>query len=166
MKTLEEIVAQEPVYLNDWEGEDKFGVISDFEDIYIKKADYEATESPYPNEDYWKEKKDRMTQAINEWQNIHILFASYGQANYSGDAWVLFEQGGELFEVSGGHCSCYGLEGQWSPEEVSLQELEHRLLEGTFGEDNYSDNNFKEELCKFLGVEFKLNTKKSYYDYN
>ncbi|AHJ87148.1 hypothetical protein BCP8-2_110 [Bacillus phage BCP8-2] len=36
--------------------------------------------------------------------------------------------------------------------------MEHRLLEGTFGEDNYSDNNFKEELCKFLDVEFKINS--------
>lgn len=158
MRTIEEIIAQEPVYINDWKGGGKFNVIADFEDIYIKKSEYEATEAPYINEGYWKEKKDRMRLALEEWQNTHILFASYGQANYSGDAWVLFEQGGELFEVSGGHCSCHGLEGQWSPEEVSLKELEHRLLEGTFGEDDYSENNFKEELCKFLGVEFKLNS--------
>lgn len=47
----------------------------------------------------------------------------------------------------------HGLEDQWEPEEVTLNVLEHRLLNGTFGEPD-----FKEELCDFLGVEFKLNS--------
>ncbi|MCY9107253.1 hypothetical protein [Bacillus atrophaeus] len=70
---------------------------------------------------------------------------------------MLFEKDGELYEVNGSHCSCYGLEGQYSPEVVVLSELENRLVNGTFGEDDWSDNNFKKELCHFLGVRFKLN---------
>ena len=69
---------------------------------------------------------------------------------------MLFEQNGKLYEVHGSHCSWYGLEEQWEPEEVDLVELENRLLNGTFGED-FSGNNFKEELCEFLGVKFKSN---------
>jgi len=130
MKTLKQIIKSKPVYLNDWKG--KIDVIGDFDD---------------------------MTESIKKWENINILFASYSRANYSGNAWVLFEQDGKLYEVNGSHCSCYGLEGQWEPEEVSLKELEHRLLEGTWGEDNYSENNFKQELCTFLDVEFKNNSK-------
>lgn len=160
MKTLEEIMKQEPKYLNDWKDNGKIGVISDFDDIYITKQDYESEISPYSNELYWLEKKSKMNESLKKWENINILFASYGQANYSGEAWVLFEQNNLLFEVNGGHCSCYGLEGQWKPEEVCLEELENRLINGTFGEDDWSDNNFKEELCEFLGIEFNKNKKK------
>lgn len=159
MKTLEEILNQEPVYLNDWSS--KYDVIADFEGIYISKEEYESNVCPYPNEDYWIEMKERMKQVLEKYKDVNILFASYSYANYSGHAWVLFEKEGKLYEVNGSHCSCYGLEEQWQPEEVLLEELEHRLLNGTFGEDDYAENNFKEELCKFLGVKFVRNS--SYY---
>lgn len=162
MKTFEEIIKQKPKYINDWKDSGRIGLIGDFEDIYIDQKEYEAETAPYANEEYWIEKKEQMKIVLEKWKNVNILFASYGCANYSGDAWVLFEQEGRLYEVNGGHCSCYGLEGQWSPEEVDLKELENRLVNGTFGEDDWSDNNFKQALCEFLGVEFKYNTKKYY----
>ena len=52
-----------------------------------------------------------------------ILLASYTYENYTGDAFVLFERDGQLFEVNGSHCSCYGLEGQWEPEETTKDAL-------------------------------------------
>lgn len=52
-----------------------------------------------------------------------ILLASYTYEDYSGDAFVLFEKGGKLFEVNGSHCSCYGLEDQWEPEETTKEAL-------------------------------------------
>ena len=155
MKKLEEIIKQEPVFLNIWTH--KVDVIGDFEDIYLTYEDYIAKESPYGNKDYRLEKKSLMDKAIEKYKDVNILFASYGCDYYDGDAWVLFEQGENLYEVNGCHCSCYGLEGQWEPEPVSLKELEHRLLNGTFGEDDWSGNNFKQELCKFLDVEFVKN---------
>lgn len=48
-----------------------------------------------------------------------VLFAFYGRESWEGDAFVLFEKNGQLYEVHGGHCSCYGLEDQWLPEETS-----------------------------------------------
>ncbi|WP_308636125.1 hypothetical protein [Paenibacillus silvisoli] len=155
MKSMQEIINQEAVYMNDWT--DKFGLISDFDEIHMTKEEYEATETPYRNVEVWEARKERMKKAIQKWEDINILFASYGYANYSGDAWVLYEQNGRLWEVNGSHCSCYGLEGQWAPEIVSLAELENRLMKGTWGEDNWSDNNFKERLCNFLGIEYKSN---------
>lgn len=140
MKTLHEIIQQKPVFLHDWS--DRKGVIYDFE---------EAT---------WRGEEEQ-EKALKAYQGINILFGSYTYVNYSGDAWVLFEEDGKLYEVSGGHCSCYGLEGQWNPDEVLLEELENRLLEGTFGEGRYTDNEFKHELCEFLGVKYKSN--KTYY---
>jgi len=44
------------------------------------------------------------------------------------------------------------------PEEVVLAEIENRLLKGSFGEDDWSENNFKEELCEFLDVQFIKNS--------
>lgn len=103
----------------------------------------------------WENKSDVFEDFVQESdETVNILFASYSDENYVGDAWVLFEQNGKLYEVNGDHCSCFGLEGQWEPEEVLLKELEHRLIRGTFGEGGCSENNFKEELCKFLGVEY------------
>lgn len=160
MKTIEEILNQTPVYLNDWEN--KIDVISDFEDIHMKSKHYYAEESPYPNVSEWKRRKVAMGYAIKQYADVNILFASYGCASYSGDAWVLFSQDNKLYEVRGSHCSCYGLENQWEPEEVLLKELENRLTKGTFGEDDWSDNNFKTELCEFLGVDYQLNMEKDF----
>ena len=150
MKKLEDILKQEPVFLHNWKN--KIDMISDFEDIYMYSNDYYAKESPYPNTKSWEDKKVRMNDAIKRYEDINVLFASYGEDNYSGDAFVLFERDGKLFEVNGSHCSCYGLEGQFEPEETNLEYFEKVLTTGTFGEDDYSGNEFKKELCEFLGV--------------
>ena len=55
--------------------------------------------------------------------SIEILFAFYDYESYEGDAYVLFRQHDKLYEVYGGHCSCYGLEGQWSPEDTTIEFL-------------------------------------------
>lgn len=159
MKDLNVIIKQDAIYLHDWSESQKIGLISDFEDIYMDKEEYEAKEAPYKNVAVWVEKKAKMKAAIEEWQENNILFATYTYENYSGDAWVLFEKGGELYEVNGGHCSCHGLEGQFEPEKTTLKELEHRLLNGTWGEDSWNDGSYKKELCDFLGVEYKANGK-------
>ena len=55
-----------------------------------------------------------------------ILMASYEVPGYEGYAFVLFQRDGQLFEVHGSHCSCYGLEGQWKPEATSWEALAMR----------------------------------------
>lgn len=57
-----------------------------------------------------------------------MLFASYETPGYEGYALVLVEREGQLFEVHGSHCSCYGLEGQWQPEATSWSALAMRPL--------------------------------------
>lgn len=49
-----------------------------------------------------------------------VLWADYTYEDYSGDALVIYRQGDRVFEVTGGHCSCCGLEGQWEPEEYDI----------------------------------------------
>jgi hypothetical protein len=153
MKTLNELLKQEPVFLNDWSESKRIGLIGDFEYLYITKDEYEAIECPIPNKDYWIEEKQKVYEAIKKYENIKILFATYGNSNnYEGDAWVLFAENNELFEVNGGHSSCYGLEGQWEKEPVVLEELKNRLEKETFGTDSYADNEFATELKLFLGL--------------
>ena len=63
--------------------------------------------------------------------DCHILFASYELGDYCGQAFVLFVQNARLYEINASHCSCYGLEDQWEPEETMLSALQHRIQHGT-----------------------------------
>jgi hypothetical protein len=70
--------------------------------------------------------------------NENVLYADYDCPPYEGYAYVVFEKDGKLYEVSGSHCSCYGLEDQWEPEEVCLPELANRVTNGKGTTDMYS----------------------------
>jgi len=63
-----------------------------------------------------------------EFEHLNVLFAYYSYENYSGEAFVLFQNPatGELFEVNGSHCSCYGLENQFNLEETTVEALQKR----------------------------------------
>lgn len=74
-------------------------------------------------------------------EGCRILFAAYENESYEGYAMVIFSKDGKLYEVNGSHCSCNGLEGQWEPEETSLEALKIR---------NYSYGNLQYDLEKFL----------------
>ncbi len=152
MKPIDEIIKTPPVYLHNFSSH--FDVVKEFENIYMDKSEYEATECPHKNPEYWEEQKLSMALALDKYKDVNIKFASYGTDNYSGEAWVLFERNGKLFEVNASHCSCYGCEGQWEPSELNLDELKNRLRPDNeyFGKDTYSDNEFATELKVFLGM--------------
>jgi hypothetical protein len=56
-------------------------------------------------------------------EGVEVLFAYYDGGGYDGTAFVLFRKDGKLYEVHGSHCSCYGLEDQWEPEECTVESL-------------------------------------------
>ena len=155
MKTLIELLKQEPVYLNNWSG--RIGVIADFNNVYMSESDYMSKTPTYGNKEAWERDKSIISNIDREWENINILFASYGCDNYQGDAFVLFEKDGKLFEVNGSHCSCFGLEGQFNPEETTLDALKLRLIDGRLGFDDYSGNAFSNHLKEFLGISVTTN---------
>lgn len=73
--------------------------------------------------DYFKDQGDMVSNfSISEEQldGVEILYASYDAQDYEGGAHVIFRKEGKIYEVNGSHCSCYGLEGQWEPEETSV----------------------------------------------
>jgi len=55
-------------------------------------------------------------------EGVEILYATY-YGGYDGEAHVIFRKDDKLYEVNGSHCSCYGLEGQWKPEETTVAAL-------------------------------------------
>ncbi|GGF88213.1 hypothetical protein [Paenibacillus abyssi] len=89
---------------------------------------------------------------VSDREDYEVLFGYYSYEDYSGLAFVLARKisDGNLYEVNGGHCSCYGLEGQWSPEETGIAVLRHRLVEGNLGRDYRGRNEFADELTAVL----------------
>lgn len=64
---------------------------------------------------------------LEELNNKHFVYAYYSYEDYSGDAYLLFIENDKLYEVDAGHCSCYGLEDQFNPEEVPIEVLYDRI---------------------------------------
>lgn len=83
---------------------------------------------------------------FNQWQDIQerfemnepvpdeVLYANYSQECYEGWADVIYRRGDMFYWARGSHCSCYGLEGQWDPEEYSAE-----LLVAAWERANYRD---------------------------
>lgn len=69
---------------------------------------------------------------VEQLKGAKIVFGFYDNEDYSGSAFVLYKKARKLYEVNGSHCSCYGLEDQWSPEETTKEALLHRLDNGYF----------------------------------
>lgn len=52
-----------------------------------------------------------------------FIYAVYSFPCYSGNAQIVYKANdGRWYHVEGGHCSCYGLEEQWSPQPVNPQD--------------------------------------------
>jgi len=62
--------------------------------------------------------------------DAEIVFATYDREDYEGAALVVFRRDGVLYEVNASHCSCYGLEDQWKPEETTWPAIGMRTTYG------------------------------------
>lgn len=60
---------------------------------------------------------------MDEAEPEEVIFARYDRDMTDGRAQILYRNGSRYFYVSGSHCSCHGLEDQWSPEEYTLDTL-------------------------------------------
>ena len=83
----------------------------------------------------FKDKEDVFRQfEVSNTEGINIIAASYDVNGYDGQAAVIFEKDGKFYETYGSHCSCYGLDGQWEPEEILVDELRNRIDNGRFAQ--------------------------------
>lgn len=83
-------------------------------------------------------------------ERLEILIAAYDQSNWTGTAVVIYRIGKEYYLVEGSHCSCYGLEHQWVPQEITLEYIQHRTKEGGWSLE-YMEEEFIENL-KSIGL--------------
>ena len=81
-----------------------------------------------------------------ELDDCEILYANYSLGYYEGSALIVFQKEGKLYEVNGSHCSCFGLEGMWEPEETTKEILLNRP---SFYMSDY-DGNVVEDLKEAL----------------
>lgn len=87
---------------------------SEQNDAYVEYQDYKA----------WSDEPEPKLP-----DHLHIFFSSYECECYEGDSmvWGYDTEKGTFFYVSGGHCSCYGLEGQWDEEPYSFEEMIEKI---------------------------------------
>lgn len=62
-----------------------------------------------------------------------LIYADYDGGGYDGHADVLFYDQGKFWYVTASHCSCYGLEDSWSPEEYSFKALRGQVERANSG---------------------------------
>lgn len=78
--------------------------------------------------DYLEHWDDGDNSVVDPQPDIVIL-ADYSYEDYMGDAWFVYIKNGIVYEGHGSHCSCYGLEGQFEPEEVGTIEQAILIME-------------------------------------
>ncbi|HEC16661.1 MAG TPA: hypothetical protein ENI99_08865 [Sedimenticola sp.] len=84
-----------------------------------------------------------------------ILLASYVRDELCGEAFVLLQRDGRLYEVNASHDSMGRMAGQWEPEETLIEALRHRLEKGRLGSSADGSNIFADEL-RFLLAELEV----------
>lgn len=87
---------------------------------------------------------------MSEKEPTEVVLASYTYEGYEGDALVVYRRGRQYFHVSGGHCSCYGLEGQWKPEGPYTKAQLRALIERSPDERWGQFRGFRNPLLKAL----------------
>ena len=80
--------------------------------------------------------KDDVCREFNVQFDGVVIYAWYEYEDYSGSAEVIFIHDGKIFTVSGGHCSCHGLEDQWDAVEMPLAAL-YKIAQD--GKGHYSE---------------------------
>ncbi|MDH5425968.1 MAG: hypothetical protein OEY29_13315 [Gammaproteobacteria bacterium] len=82
--------------------------------------------------------------------DIDILLASYKEGDYSGYGFILFAIGQDFYEVNVSHDSECEFDGQWQPEETTIEALLYRLHRGNLGSAAAGENVFSAELKELL----------------
>lgn len=90
-------------YFGEFDGPKKYPLLNN-----IKDGDYDGF--------------DVDNETAIEISKLNIIVAIYDKDSYEGQAFVLFEKDGKLYEVNEYHCSCNGLEN-WEPEETTKKAL-------------------------------------------
>lgn len=90
--------------------------------------------------------------SMKEPEPEEVYLATYEYKDYSGSAEVYYRRGDKYYIATGSHCSCYGLEGNWHPEEYATRELFVECLKkGAAGALANEDDRVYAEVLRRLG---------------
>lgn len=113
-----------------------FGAFASKEDIATEFSGYEAEET--------------YKSILAELGAAEIICASYDNGGYEGEAYVVYAKDGELYTVSGSHCSCHGLEGQWTPCESDWEIILANASQGSYFERTSEANGYLRQLAQTM----------------
>lgn len=86
--------------------------------------------------DDWEDVLDSFNVAKGAYvDRVVPLYAYYDYEDYIGNALVVFVEDGLLYSVHGSHCSCYGLEDQFDPEEIPWEIAEEFFTRTAYVDD-------------------------------
>ena len=90
----------------------------------------------------------------DELSKYQILIAYESVGDYGSDSSSFFlirdKKTKQLFDVHGSHCSCYGFEGQFEPQETSLEYLKSDKFYFCCGGYDYEEITNKEVVNNFI----------------
>ena len=107
----------------------------------------------YGNFENWEDVLSSFEVDASELKEVIPLFASYDTECYEGKALVVYVHDGKVMMVEGSHCSCYALEGQWSPEEMPPEAMIHIINEGNY--DTYFTDHTEELIEQMRTLSIK-----------
>jgi len=104
-----------------------------------------ATEYKEEDDSYGTERNTEYPEhKIKEWlsdADILIAYESVGSWGCDSSSFFLLRKDSKLYEINGSHCSCYGFENQFNPQETTKE----ALLQRSFYMGGYDD---EEEINK------------------
>jgi hypothetical protein len=71
----------------------------------------------------WSDLKSVRSDGWHVPKRAEVIFAKYDQDGYEGSAILVYKLDGKYYTCEGSHCSCYGIDESWSPEEYELPVL-------------------------------------------
>lgn len=89
-------------------------------------------------------------------EDIDIIVSATTYEDYQGIGLTVYCHEGVCYEVNSSHCSCFGHEGQWEPEEIKVGELLSRknyVSHGTWNRETKSyefDDTDNNEIRRLL----------------
>ena len=84
---------------------------------------------------------------LKDLQGSAILHHRYESEGYEGSAFTVYTKDSKIYEVHGSHCSCFGLEDQWEPEETTIAALKLRVPDPG---SNEKPSEYQQEVLSIL----------------
>lgn len=118
--------------------------MKDMSEVDVKDhiaAEYAGDRSGFDYGNPTESEKAKLRADLDQYE-VLIAYESVGSWGCDSSSFFLLRSAdGKLWENHGSHCSCFGFEGQWSPEETTKETLQRRNYWSLGGYDNDREGN-------------------------